>query len=409
MAGLAAAFLLATGPGVPAGADWPGFRGTGAGQATGAHLPVTWTRAAWTQPLCGYGQSNPVIVGDTVYVTTVEGPRQQQHHVSTFDLTTGTPRWRRTIASRREADDTEYTSKAASTPVADTDGVVVILPTGQLFALAPDGTTRWSRDLAAELSLVDVNHGYGSSLGQTRDLVIVQMTARGPSYLAAFAKADGALLWKVDRAPGVAWTSPIVFEENGQPHVIVSAARRVECFVAATGDPLWSRDDIAVPPIATPTVARTRLIVAGTDHGVTQALRLDARGGTAWRAPAATTDFSSPLVTGDLVFLVNKVGGLTALDADTGATLWTTRLPGGTWASAIASATHAYFFTVEGGHTVVVRPDRVGPDVVATNTLPVDGRVYGVAAAQGRFVLRTGRTLMGVIADPPATAPDAGR
>lgn len=389
-------------------ADWPSFRGTGASLTGDVALPVTWAAPAWTRPLRGYGQSTPVIVDATVFVTTVEGTRQQQHHVTAVSLETGEVRWLRTFDSSRDVENTDYTSKAASTPVADADGVVVILPTGQLIALATDGTTRWTRDLAADLSAVDVNHGYGSSLGQTRDLVIVQMTARGPSYVAAFSKADGSLRWKADRAPGVAWTSPIVIEDHAGARVIVSAAKRIDCF-DADGRLLWSRADLTVPPIATPTVSGTRLILAGTERDQTQALDLEAAGATVWTAPAATTDFSSPLVTAGLVLVVNKVGGLTALDDATGATRWTSRLPGAIWASAIASPTHAYFFTAESGQAVVLRPDPTGPHVVATNPLPGDGRLYGVAVSRGKFVMRTGRTLAAVAAAGRTTEGAAGR
>jgi hypothetical protein len=67
-------------------------------------------------------------------------------------------------------------------------------------------------------------------------------------------------------------------------------------------------------------------------------------------------------------------------------------LPGAVWASPVGAGPRAYFFGVA-GHAVVLEPRADGPAIVAENVLPVEGRVYGVAAVDGAFVIRTDREL----------------
>ena len=60
---------------------WPGFLGAGSTPVDANTIPVTWSpteNMAWSRPLVGYGQSSPIIWGDRVYVTTVEGEKKEK-------------------------------------------------------------------------------------------------------------------------------------------------------------------------------------------------------------------------------------------------------------------------------------------------------------------------------------------
>ena len=57
--------------------SWPGFLGAGATRLDAVTLPLRWSLAenvAWQAALPGHGQSSPVIHGDAIYLTAVEGP-----------------------------------------------------------------------------------------------------------------------------------------------------------------------------------------------------------------------------------------------------------------------------------------------------------------------------------------------
>lgn len=57
-------------------AEWPGFRGNGKSRGKGHNVALKWTDETgvlWRKKLRGFGQSSPVLWGDTVYVTSIGG------------------------------------------------------------------------------------------------------------------------------------------------------------------------------------------------------------------------------------------------------------------------------------------------------------------------------------------------
>jgi len=103
------------------------------------------------------------------------------------------------------------------------------------------------------------------------------------------------------------------------------------------------------------------------------------------------------LIAGGRVWIVNSVGVLFELDLKTGQQVSTRRLPSGCWATGISDGERLYFFGVDG--TAAVLSQSSG-EMVATNRLSIDGRVYGVAAAEGSFVVRTGNQLVRIASKP---------
>ncbi len=82
--------------------SWPGFLGAGADVSKNTKLPTKWTpqeNVAWTTMIPGHGQSSPVVWGDRVFVTSVEGPLKDQCHVLAIQLADGKTLWKYTLAT----------------------------------------------------------------------------------------------------------------------------------------------------------------------------------------------------------------------------------------------------------------------------------------------------------------------
>src|SRR5690606_16110180 len=81
----------------PAPGDrWPSFRGGAFGRTAAEGLPTTWSDdagVAWTTTVPGTGQSSPVVLGDRVYVTSVDGAEKEHAIVTCLDAQDGTIRW----------------------------------------------------------------------------------------------------------------------------------------------------------------------------------------------------------------------------------------------------------------------------------------------------------------------------
>jgi outer membrane protein assembly factor BamB len=94
----------------------------------------------------------------------------------------------------------------------------------------------------------------------------------------------------------------------------------------------------------------------------------------------------SPLVLGDLLFLVNDTGTASCLDARTGKELWKESLDGKFSASPVYADGNVYFAS-ENGKTFVVAADREFK-LVETNKLDA-GCMASPAVVDGALVLRT--------------------
>ncbi len=382
-------------PSAPADA-WPAFRGVGNGISNASNLPVDWSEdkgVAWTAEIDGYGQSSPVVWGGRVFVTSVIGDSKEKSAVTCYDLNDGRQLWKKEFASPRPERINGYISVAAPTPAVDKERIYAFFETGLLAAFDHNGKIYWQRVLTDDYGPFLGNHGLGSSIALTDDAVVALVAHDGPSYLLAVDKQSGKTLWKSNRPQSVAWSSPIVDAQSNPAQVIVSANGTCEAVDAATGEQLWIVDGLEGNTVPSATLAGKRVLVGSSDLNSNLAIRRGGRGNVsdshiAWRSGDATATFSSPLVYGGHVYLVNRAGVAFCLNQNTGETLWTHRIGASCWASPLGAEGRVYFFDKNGETTVVAAGAKL--KVVAENSLPTQSRVYGVAAVDGTFVIRTG-------------------
>jgi outer membrane protein assembly factor BamB len=452
LAPLLLALLAAT---APTGSDtWPGFRADGSSRTDARDLPLTWSpteNIAWRVETPGYGQSAPVVWKGRVYLTAVEGAEKETLHVLCYAAADGRVLWRRTFPAAQKGRNNPMTSRAAPTAVADAAGVYAFFESGDLFALTRDGRLRWERHLAREVGELKNNHGLASSPAQTERAVLVLVDHQGPSFLLAVDKADGATAWKADRTPRASWTSPVVATVGGEPVVVVSSGGAVTGYDGYSGKRLWELDGLSGNTMPSATVLGDRVVVGAAESarkpdaaGTARSnccLRLTAGGPgyeVVWRGTRVAAGTASPLAHAGHVYLVDKGGVVQCLDLMTGGLRYRERLPSPVWATPVGAGDRVYFFGKDGETTVL----KTGPefDVVATNRVwseadfarrreeaklkaadtlpkPPEGKgpgggpplpkeeaeavryaavgdvVYGVAAVDGAFFVRTGTEL----------------
>jgi len=193
-----------------------------------AKLPLTWNdkeSLAWQTPLAGYGQSSPVVWGDQVYVTMVQGKQKEKQLVVAFSWGKGTQLWSHEQPTVNTGENSDYFSRAAPTPVVDQSGVIAWFEGGDVVALDHQGSVRWKKDLVQEYGPIQARHGLSSSLAQSTDSVFVWVQRDNGPYLLALSKEDGSVKWRVDRPAGTAWSSPVMIPmENGGMHLVLSTS-----------------------------------------------------------------------------------------------------------------------------------------------------------------------------------------
>jgi outer membrane protein assembly factor BamB len=117
-----------------------------------------------------------------------------------------------------------------------------------------------------------------------------------------------------------------------------------------------------------------------------------------WKSPKVSVGFSSPVFVDGYGYYVNRVGVAQCVDAKTGEVKWTHRLPGACWASPIASEGRIFFFCKDGAVVTL----KAGPELVelAESQLSATDVVYGIAAVDGSWIVRTGRGLVRISSSP---------
>jgi outer membrane protein assembly factor BamB len=423
--------------------NWPGFLGgtIPAERSAVANAPLEWsptTNIAWSADLPGYGQSSPVVWGDVVIVTSVEGPMKDTCHVVALKHSDGSQLWKHSFESSDKVKSSLYVSRAAPTPVCDGKAVYAYFESGDVVALSLDGKLLWHRSLSKEFGKFQNKFGLSASPVQTADSVIVLVDDEGPSYLIALDKATGNSRWKTDRKSRTSWSSPAIVPANGKSQVVVSSAGSVDGYDPATGELLWSIDDVGGNTAATPLpFAEGRFLVGaspGREGGQRAelatksnlAIAIDEVDGkpaprVLWTAEKAMPSFGSPMVHKGYAYWVNRTGAVYCFDASTGELKYNERTKQSVWATPIGIGDRVYLFGKEGTTTVLAAgpefkvlaenqlwdPAAVKPDPAAAQNEDTEEKrnaaamfsgpvQYGVAAVHDGFLIRTGQKLYSV-------------
>jgi outer membrane protein assembly factor BamB len=120
------------------------------------------------------------------------------------------------------------------------------------------------------------------------------------------------------------------------------------------------------------------LAVRPNGHGDVTATHID------WKRNQGVPSRSSPLLVGDLLFMVNEIGFACCVEAKTGREVWRARLGGQYWASPLYAEGRLYFFS-EGGITHVGAAGREWKELAA-NKLDTGCMASPAVAGKALFV-----------------------
>lgn len=424
---LAVGAWLVTGALPTRGAEnWIGFQGGGKlvdASAEDATIGDGWT-PAWRADIDGFGQSSPVVYDGAIYVTSIDGPMKETGHVTAFDLETGARKWRHDFDTASRAENNNYVSRAAPTPVADAAGVVAFFESGDVVALTPSGEIRWTRNLVADHGAIAARHGISASLEQLDDRVFVWVERQDDPYVLALSKFDGKTLWKAPGVGGTSWASPRLAPMGfGESHLVLSGVGSLVGLDPATGERRWRLSGVKGNSSPTPcSCGEGRLLVGATVgrgesdggkaaefNGVAHVRRDESGAWSAdyqWRAERATSSFGSPIAHQGHAYVVNAAGVAFCLDVETGEERWSQRVGDGLWATPLGRGDRVVFVSRSGRATIVAagaqfkklaehellakqestesseRGERTGPSI------------YAIAVVRDRLLAREGSALI---------------
>jgi len=392
--------------------NWPSFRGPAAsGVADGSPTSVKWDASTgenvlWKTPVGGVSVSSPIVWGDRVFVSTavssdpnagiktglygdVEPAKDVSKHtwrLIALDKRTGKVLWNR-VAHEGVPKTKRHpkSSQASATPVTDGRHVIVSFGSEGLFAYDVDGALLWTRDLgvlnAGWFYDPDFEWGIGSSPIIWKNLVIVQCDIQKNSFIAAFDVATGQPAWRTAREEIPSWSTPAIFDNNGRAELVTQATTFTRGYDPANGKELWRLSGNSEITIPTPIVGPGFVIVTNGYRGVQPiyAIKPGAAGditlkgdqtqsaSIAWSTNRGGPYIPTPLIYGDLLYVLQNNGVLAAYNVRSGQRVYQERVgPGGSFSASPVAADGKIYLSSEDGDIFVVK---AGPayELLSTN------------------------------------------
>lgn len=232
--------------------DWPQFRGPRGGQAVG-HSPLPTeigpTRGVRWRTALPPGHSSPVVIGDRIFLTAVRD--QEQLETLCLERVSGRILWRVEAPHQHLEQIHGIGSYAQPTPAADATRVVALFGSCGLFCYDHAGQLLWHQPMGP----FNDEFGAASSPILVEDRVLVAQDHDTSSFVAAYDKQTGQLLWRTDRSAfSRSYATPVVWENGGVRQVVVAGMLKLVAYDWTSGQPLWSLGGLSRVVCMTPVV-----------------------------------------------------------------------------------------------------------------------------------------------------------
>ncbi len=326
------------------------------GVADGSKFPERWgtnENVAWKIEVPGRGWSSPIVWGDRVFVTSVvsegdvEDPKKglyfggdrkelpksaHRWSLMAYSLKDGRELWRRELRRGTPLNPLHVKNTYASeTPVTDGERVYACFGNVGLFCFDLKGKPLWSTNWPP----VKTRFGWGSAASPVLHggrLFLVNDNEE-QSFVVALDSKTGRQLWRVERDEPSNWATPYVWQNEQRTELITPGRKKVRSY-DLNGKQLWEFEGMSSIVIPTP-FSKFGLLYVCSGYvgdktrpvftirpGATADISLKPgetnNASIAWYQPTAAPYNPSPLLYGDLFYVLFDFGFLSCHDARTG-------------------------------------------------------------------------------------------
>ncbi len=331
--------------------NWPNFRGPeGIGIAYNTNVPTKWDGKSgenilWKTEIPTHGYNSPIIWGKKIFLS---GADRQTQVVYCIDADTGTILWQKELNDipgspenkPRISDDTGY---AAPTMAADGTRVFVIFGAGDVACLDFEGNRIWAKNLGVP----DNHYGHSSSLIIYQNLLLVQYDQNIGGRLIALKTETGDLVYDQTRDTEISWASPIAINTGNRYEVILNSNPDVISYDPETGQELW-RVNCMYGEVAPSLAYADGIVFAVNEYARLAAIKLEGIPKVLWELDNDLSEVSSPLATKDFVFVAASYGTVSCFDSKTGERYWFQDFDDGFYSSPILAGDNVYLMDMMG-------------------------------------------------------------
>ena len=398
---------------IEANEQWSQFRGHyGNGIIKSTSAPINWsenTNIDWKTPIHDRGWSSPVIWNDQIWMTTATKDGNKMYAICVNKLSGKIEHDIHVFDVKSPQAITNENTYASPTPVVEEGRVYVHFGTyGTACISTKDGQILWKRrDLNCDH---EIGAGPASSPFIYNNFLIFNVDGRDVQYVIALNKKTGETAWKTNRSvdfSGVqvnqrkAYGTPFIIPRGNSNQMVSIGAKGVYSYDPENGKELWKAEhrgwSIAPRPVYGEGLVFTMI---DRDRPEMWAINPNGSGDITethieWKETKRMPPRASPIIIKGLLFVVDRNGYISCIEAKTGKSIWQKRMKGRFSASPILANNLIYFFN-EDTVCTIIKPTRE-LEIVAENKLSSDKLMATPAFDENSIYIRTEKNLTRIV------------
>ena len=398
---------------IEANEQWSQFRGHfGNGIIKSTSAPINWsenTNIDWKTPIHDRGWSSPVIWNDQIWMTTATKDGNKMYAICVNKLSGKIEHDIHVFDVKSPQAITNENTYASPTPVVEEGRVYVHFGTyGTACISTKDGQILWKRrDLNCDH---EIGAGPASSPFIYNNFLIFNVDGRDVQYVIALNKETGETAWKTNRSVDFsdvqvnqrkAYGTPFIIPRGNTNQMVSIGAKGVYSYDPENGKELWKAEhrgwSIAPRPVYGEGLVFTMI---DRDRPEMWAINPNGSGDITethieWKETKRMPPRASPIIIKGLLFVVDRNGYISCIEAKTGKSIWQKRMKGRFSASPILANNLIYFFN-EDTVCTIIKPTRE-LEIVAENKLSDDKLMATPAFDENSIYIRTEKKLTRIV------------
>lgn len=398
---------------IEANEQWSQFRGHyGNGIIKSTSAPINWsenTNIDWKTPIHDRGWSSPVIWNDQIWMTTATKDGNKMYAICVNKLSGKIEHDIHVFDVKSPQAITNENTYASPTPVVEEGRVYVHFGTyGTACISTKDGQILWKRrDLNCDH---EIGAGPASSPFIYNNFLIFNVDGRDVQYVIALNKETGETAWKTNRSVDFsdvqvnqrkAYGTPFIIPRGNTNQMVSIGAKGVYSYDPENGKELWKAEhrgwSIAPRPVYGEGLVFTMI---DRDRPEMWAINPNGSGDITethieWKETKRMPPRASPIIIKGLLFVVDRNGYISCIEAKTGKSIWQKRMKGRFSASPILANNLIYFFN-EDTVCTIIKPTRE-LEIVAENKLSSDKLMATPAFDENSIYIRTEKNLTRIV------------